>query len=130
MDVVAEGAAKRLRILVVDDNRDAADSMAMVLRAKGHEVVVAYDGSAGTSTAMAFQPDVALLDIGLPKVDGHDMARAIRERFGDSVLLVAITGLGQDDDRRRSSQAGFDHHFTKPVDLDTLERLVAAIARQ
>ena len=126
-DEVAAGIA---RVLIVDDNRDAADSMAMVLRARGHEVVVAYDGSAGTSTAMAFQPDVALLDIGLPKVDGHDMARAIRERFGDSVLLVAITGLGQDEDRRRSSQAGFDHHFTKPVDLETLERLVAGIARQ
>jgi len=125
-----EISADSARILVVDDNKDAADTMAMLLRAKGHEVCVAYDGVEGIGAASAFRPDIVLLDIGLPKLGGHDVAREIRERFGGSVLMVAITGLGQDEDRRRSMKAGFDHHFTKPLDPAVLDRLIAARARQ
>ena len=125
-----EVAAGSVRILVVDDNRDAADTMAMLLGAKGHEVRVAYDGVEGIEAAAAFTPDIVLLDIGLPKLDGHGVARALRERFGSSLLLIAVTGLGQEEDRRRSKSAGFDHHFTKPLDPAALDLLIAGFARQ
>lgn len=114
------------RILVVDDNRDAADTLGMFLRAKGHDVRIAYDGVEGVGAALAFKPQVVLLDIGLPKLFGYDVARELREKFGQSVLIVAITGYGQEEDRRRSKEAGIDYHFTKPIDLLELERLFAA----
>jgi CheY-like chemotaxis protein len=120
-----EVVAGSTRVLVVDDNRDSADTMAALLRAKGHEVRVAYDGVEGAGAATAFKPDVLLLDIGLPKLNGLDLAREIRGKLGHDVLLIAITGMGQDEDRRRSMEAGFDHHFTKPVDLAELDRLLA-----
>ena len=125
-----EITAGSARVLIVDDNQDAVDTMAMLLRAKGHEVRVAYDGAEGAGAAMAFKPDLVLLDIGLPKLDGHDVARQIRQRYGKSVLMIAITGLGQEEDRRRSKEAGFDHHFTKPVDLTALDRLIAGLRPQ
>ena len=112
------------RILVVDDNRDAADSLSMLLHARGHDVRVAYDGLEAVGAAIAFQPDVVLLDIGLPKLYGYDAARRIRELRGDGVLLVAITGWGQEEDRRRAREAGFDHHLTKPVDPEAISRLI------
>jgi DNA-binding response OmpR family regulator len=112
------------RVLVVDDNRDAADSLAMLLSAKGHEVRVAYDGLEAVGSAIAFDPDVILLDIGLPKLSGYDAAKRIRHARGDGVLLVAITGWGQEEDRRRAREAGFDYHLTKPVDPEAIAQLI------
>ena len=113
------------RILVVDDNKDAADSLALLLRSNQSEVRVAYDGLEAVDAAVAFQPDVVLLDIGLPKLYGYDVARRIRAARGAQVLLVAITGWGQEEDRRRAYEAGFDHHLTKPVKFEALIKLIA-----
>ncbi len=115
------------RVLVVDDNHDAADSLAHVLGACGHEVRVAYDGVDAVSESLAFEPDVVLLDLGLPRLDGRDVARRLRRLRGDSVLLIAVTGWGQEDDRRRTREAGFDHHLTKPVDHERLQALLARL---
>ena len=112
------------RILVVDDNEDAADSLATLLQVLGYQVRVAYDGPEAIEAADDFQPDAGLLDIGLPHLSGYDIARHIRSTRGGGVLLVAITGWGQAEDQRRAREAGFDHHFTKPADF---ERLVAII---
>jgi PAS domain S-box-containing protein len=117
------------RILVVDDNRDAAESLSMLLHVRGHDVRVAYDGLEAVGAAIAFQPDVVLLDIGLPKLYGYDAARRIRDARGDKVLLIAVTGWGQDEDRRRSKAAGFDHHLTKPVDPEAISRLIDAMPK-
>jgi DNA-binding response OmpR family regulator len=112
------------RVLVVDDNADAADSLATLLGVMGYEVRTAYDGPEAIEAADEFMPAVALLDIGLPKLSGYDIARHVRSRRGDGVLLVAITGWGQEDDRRRAREAGFDHHFTKPADFEVLLALI------
>ena len=122
-----KGAAPaRRRILVVDDNRDAADSLAMLLRMMGNEVHTAHDGLEAVGAAAAFQPDVVLLDIGLPKLNGYEAARRIREQAGGSdMVLIALTGWGQEEDRRRSKEAGFDHHLTKPVEFAALQKLLA-----
>ena len=117
------------RVLVVDDNRDAADSLCLLLATRGHEIHVAYDGLEAVGAAIAFDPDVVLLDIGLPKLDGHDAARRIRSARGSSVLLVAVTGWGQEEDRRRSREAGFDFHLTKPVDPEAVARLIDEAGR-
>jgi PAS domain S-box-containing protein len=119
----------RFRILVVDDHRDAANSMAMILRRiMGHDVRTAYDGLEAVQTAAAFQPNVVLLDIGLPKMNGYEVARQIREQPRDGkVALVALTGWGQEEDKRRSLEAGFDHHLTKPVGIAALEKLLTAL---
>lgn len=119
-----ESAQCAPRVLVVDDNADAADSLATLLGVMGYEVRTAYDGPEAIEAADAFQPSVALLDIGLPKLSGYDIARHVRERRGASVLLVAITGWGQEEDRRRAREAGFDHHFTKPADFGRLLELI------
>ena len=112
------------RILVVDDNADAADSLAMLLEVRGDEVRIAYDGLEALETEGAFKPQVVLLDIGMPKLSGYDVARRIRESRGSHVLIVAITGWGQEDDRSRARDAGFSHHFTKPVDFEMLLDLI------
>ena len=112
------------RVLVVDDNEDAADSLATLLDVMGYEVRVAYDGPEAIEAADAFRPEVGLLDIGLPQLSGYDIARHIRSTRGEEVLLVAITGWGQEDDRRRAREAGFDHHFTKPADFERLLELI------
>src|SRR6187200_2893621 len=114
----ATPAASSTRVLVVDDNEDAADSLATLLGVMGYEVRIAYDGPEAIAAADEFRPAVALLDIGLPKLSGYDIARHVRAQRGGEVLLVAITGWGQEDDRRRAREAGFDHHFTKPADFD------------
>jgi len=114
------------RVLVVDDNPDAADSLAMLLQALGNDVRVAYDGEEALDKALQFSPEIVLLDIGLPKMHGYDVARRIRDAQGRDVMLVAVTGWGQEDDRRRSREAGFDYHFTKPVDPEDLARLIGA----
>ena len=112
------------RVLVVDDNEDAADSLATLLGVMGYAVRVAYDGPEAITAADEFAPHAALLDIGLPKLSGYDIARHMRATRGTDVLLVAITGWGQEDDRRRAREAGFDHHFTKPADFDLLLALL------
>jgi DNA-binding response OmpR family regulator len=96
----------------------------MLLIARGHDVRVAYDGLEAVGAAVTFVPDVVLLDIGLPKLSGNDAARRIREALGDGVLLVAVTGWGQEEDRKRAREAGFDHHLTKPVDPQKIARLI------
>jgi CheY-like chemotaxis protein len=107
-----------LRILVVDDNRDAAASMTKILEIMGNCVHVAYDGAEAITSAAEFRPQVVLLDIGLPIVNGYEVARAIRrESWGRDMYLVAVTGWGQQEHRQRSEQAGFDQHLVKPVDL-------------
>jgi len=116
------------RILVADDNRDAAESMSTVLRLMGNEVRTVHDGLQAVEEAAAFRPDLVLLDIGMPRLNGYDAARRIRaERWGKSTLIVAMTGWGQDEDKRRASEAGFDRHFTKPVDPGDIEKLIAAL---
>lgn len=124
---VAEPAdVARRRILVVDDNRDSADSLAQVLQLRGHDVRTAYDGLAAVASAASFEPDLILLDIGLPELDGYEAARRIREqRGGDGLTLVALTGWGQETDRRQSADAGFDHHLVKPIEPAVLDRLLA-----
>jgi CheY-like chemotaxis protein len=119
--------ALSLRVLVVDDNRDAADSLGLLLRRAGADVEVAHDGRQALSSVERFRPSVVLLDIGMPGMDGYEVARRIREQPSLSdVMLIALTGWGQDDDRRRSMSAGFDHHLTKPAEMDTLRALLAS----
>jgi len=119
-------SGRRCRILVVDDNRDSADSLAMMLRMMGHEIDVAYDGLEAVQAAETLQPQVVLLDIGLPKMNGYEAARRIREQpWGKSMALIALTGWGQEEDKRRALESGFDHHLTKPVDAEDLEKLLA-----
>ena len=117
----------RCRILVVDDNEDSADSVAVLLRTMGNEVHVAHDGLEAVGAAAALQPDVVLMDIGLPKLSGFEAARRIREQPGGSdIVLIALTGWGQEEDRRRSKEAGFDYHLTKPIDFSVLQELLAS----
>jgi CheY-like chemotaxis protein len=122
------------RILVVDDNADAADSLALLLQVRGDDVRIAYDGPEALEAERAFHTAVVLLDIGMPGMSGYEVARRMREVRGAGVLIVAITGWGQDEDRARAREAGFDHHFTKPVDfemlLDLIDREVPRQARQ
>jgi PAS domain S-box-containing protein len=114
------------RVLVVDDNVDAAQTLALMLRALGHEVRTAHDGPAALREAELLRPEVVLLDIGLPRMDGYEVARRLRETEGlGQPLLVALTGYGQEEDRRRAAAAGFDVHLVKPADPQTVERLVA-----
>jgi PAS domain S-box-containing protein len=120
------GAAPQHRILVVDDNVDAAESLAMLLRMEGQDVRVAHDGPAALAAVEADPPDLVFLDIGMPVMNGYDVARRLRQRPGlEKLVLVAMTGWGQEEDRRRSQEAGFDHHLVKPVEPDALHRLLA-----
>jgi PAS domain S-box-containing protein len=119
--------SSRRRILVVDDNRDAADSLAKILRLKGNESLSAHDGHEAIRQAAEFRPEVILLDIGMPGLNGYDTARQIRAQpWGKNMLLVALTGWGQDEDRRRSQDAGFDEHVVKPINAAMLEKLLAS----
>jgi PAS domain S-box-containing protein len=121
------GAASSVgrRILVADDNEDSARMFATALRMLGHEVRMTHDGKATLEAADSFVPEMAILDIGMPKMNGYDVARELRARFGDRIALVAITGWGKEEDKRRALEAGFNHHLTKPVALDAVERLLA-----
>jgi CheY-like chemotaxis protein len=121
-------ASTRRRVVVADDNQDSLESMARVLLLLGHDVRTAADGVQCLALCNEFHPDVALLDIGMPRLNGYDAARAIRsEPWGASVMLVAMTGWGQDDDVRRARSAGFDHHLVKPVDHAKLGALLSAV---
>lgn len=117
-----------LRVLVVDDNRDAAFSLSMLLEIVGNTVATAHDGEAAVKVACEFRPDLVLLDIGLPKLNGYEAARAIRrEPWGRNVLLIAMTGWGQHEDMQKSAAAGFDHHLVKPVDPKALMKLLTEL---
>jgi CheY-like chemotaxis protein len=114
------------RILVVDDNRDAADSLQMLLQLIGHDVRVAYDGVQALDAFTAYRPGIVFLDIGLPKMNGYEVARTIRDQHpGREEMLVALTGWGQEEDQQRAAEAGFDHHIVKPVAYEQLTELLA-----
>ncbi len=124
--VPAPARGRQCRVLVVDDNVDAAESIAMLLRMAGHNVRAVYDGPEALNAAATFQPELILLDIGLPGMDGYEVARQLRSRTASrDTMLVAVTGYGQDEDFRRSREAGFDHHLVKPADPATLLSLFA-----
>jgi DNA-binding response OmpR family regulator len=119
---------RKFRLLIVDDLTDSADSLAMLLTMMGHEVHTAYDGEEALVAAEKFRPEVVLLDIGMPKLSGCDACRRIRRQpWGKGMHLVALTGWGQEDDRRRTEEAGFDRHMVKPVDLAELMELLASL---
>jgi len=116
------------RILVVDDNVDAGESTAIVLRLRGHEVATAYDGPSALDAVRAFNPGIVLLDIGLPGMSGYEVARHLRAQPKyQSLCLIAVTGYGQPRDRQQTQQAGFDHHLVKPVDQQTLAELLDTV---
>jgi len=116
------------RILVVDDNQDSADSLGLLLKLMGNDVRIAHDGLAAVDAAQEFEPRVVLLDIGLPMINGFEAAQKIRRLpGGDRVVLIALTGWGEPEDRERSKQAGFDHHLVKPLDPDVLTRLLTSL---
>jgi PAS domain S-box-containing protein len=118
--------APRHRVLVVEDNPDSAETLQVMLRVFGHDVEVAGDGAAAIDAYRRFMPTIALLDIGLPEMDGYELAVRLRSLCGDRrLLLIALTGYGRDEDRQRSAQAGFDHHLVKPVDPQVLEALIS-----
>jgi CheY-like chemotaxis protein len=119
-----------LRVLVVEDHADSADSLAMLLGLSGHAVQVAYDGLAALAAARSWPPDVVLLDIGLPGMDGWQVAERLHEQLAPKKpLLIAFTGYGQDTDRRRSEEAGIDLHLLKPVEPDQLLQLLSRFQR-
>ena len=114
-----------VHVLVADDNQDGAESLAMLLRISGFEVTVAHSGLAALDAVMQLRPKIAVLDIGMPGLNGYEVAQRIRRQaWGSRMTLIAVTGWGQEDDRRKSQAAGFDHHLTKPVDIKELEHLL------
>jgi CheY-like chemotaxis protein len=119
------------RVLVADDNEDSAETLGLLLQALGHEVRTVHDGQRAVEEAETFRPDVALLDIGMPGLDGYEAARLIRAAaWGRTVVLIALTGWGLDDDVRRAHDAGFDRHLLKPVDIAPLQEALAASVRR
>lgn len=113
------------RVLIADDNRDAAESLATLLRLDGHDVTVVHDGREALAAFSAVQPEVALLDIGMPELNGYEVARQVRQgSLGRAVTLIAVTGWGQDKDKVQALAAGFNHHFTKPIEADHLCELL------
>ncbi len=117
------------RVLVVDDNTDNAELLKILLEEEGHETFMAHDGVEGLAAAERLRPDVVLMDLGLPRIDGFDACRRIREQpWGKRILMIAITGWGQDVDRRKSQEAGFDHHLVKPVEASDISALMSGSA--
>jgi CheY-like chemotaxis protein len=130
-DAKQTAASPRRRLLVVDDNRDFTDTMAVLLEAIGHEVRTAYDGREVAAIVAEFKPQVVLLDIGLPGIDGYEVARRLRASPQYSgTVLIAVSGYGQQADRNRAQEAGFDHHLVKPVDPDKLAGLIESLAQE
>jgi len=118
--------SSRLRILVADDNHDNANSCALLLELSGHDVRIAYSGGAALEIAAEFRPQLALIDIRMPEMNGYELARRMRaEKWSKDAVLVAVTGLGYDADKREAASAGFDHHLAKPFGLDALKPLFA-----
>jgi len=123
----AAGPAGPLRVLIVEDNRDAAETLRDLLEFSGHTVAVAHSGLSGVEAAQQFQPHVVLCDLGLPEMDGYQVAAALRQSPATAnVRLIALTGYGQEEDRWRSAEAGFNLHLTKPINFAELERLLEA----
>ena len=121
----------RCKVLVADDNRDAAESLAMLLGIMGHEVRVAFDGTSALSMARTFRPDLAFLDIGMPRMTGYEVASCLRkESWSDDLMLVAATGWGDAEARRKSKEAGFDSHLTKPVGPEEVQTLLTRAAER
>ena len=119
------------RVLVVDDNQDAANSLAMLLKLQGYEVRVAFSGVASLEITKTFIPDAVFLDIGMPGMDGYEVARLMRQQPGmEKIVLAALTGWGQQEDRRRTAEAGFSHHLVKPLELKLLEGVLAELKRR
>ncbi len=117
-------------MLVVDDNRSAAEILSMILKMLGHDVRTAGGGEEAIRIAAAFRPNAILMDLGMPGMDGYEAARRIRrEPWGRDLVLVALTGWGQDDDKRRTRDAGFDHHLVKPAERAELRRILAQLER-
>ena len=127
----ATTADNRQRVLVVDDNRDSAQTLAMMLKIMGNDVRTAHDGLEAIEQAQDYQPDVLLLDLGMPKLNGYDVCRRIREQaWGAKLQIIALTGWGQAEDRQRTKDAGFDHHLVKPVDVTRLRELLDEAAQR
>jgi CheY-like chemotaxis protein len=121
---------KSFRILVVDDNHDSALSQAMMLSIMGHDTRTAHDGESAVAEAERFLPEVVLLDIGLPKLNGYEVAQRIRKQsWGASMFLIAVTGWGQEEDRQRSTEVGLNVHMVKPVEPAALEKILADLAQ-
>jgi CheY-like chemotaxis protein len=127
-DLMPNRSSRGARVLVVDDDPDSAESMARLLQHSGHEVDVALDGKTALQRARAKQPDVVLLDICMPGMDGYEVARQLRAMFQNKVQLVASTALGSEEDRKRCLEAGFDLHLVKPVDPTEVRNLVREVA--
>ncbi|HKP82754.1 MAG TPA: PAS domain S-box protein [Pyrinomonadaceae bacterium] len=126
-ETAVESSSER-RILIVDDNRDSADSLAMLLEITGNKTYLAHDGVEALEAAEKYRPEVVLLDIGLPRLDGHEVCRRIREKsWSKNIVIIALTGWGQEDDRRKSEEAGFNGHLVKPVDYDKLLELLSSL---
>ena len=131
LEVAAEPAGPTLRVLVVDDNVDAAESLGLLLEDAGHDVRSAYDGPNALEVAFEFRPNVVLLDIGLPKIDGYEVAKRLRQHPDLSgVVLVAMTGYGKETDKLRSHDAGFDHHLVKPADFGKVKEILATVSEK
>jgi CheY-like chemotaxis protein len=127
----AELAGGSLRIVVIDDNQDSADSLAMLLQMKGHDVRIAYHGKEGLDVVRHFPPELILLDLALPDMDGYSVLRTLRsQRLIGRAMVAAMTGFGQESDKERSAQAGFDAHLVKPVDFQALDRLLELVAKR
>jgi len=120
---------KSLRVLVVDDNVDSAKTIGMLLQASGHEIRIIHDGLAALDAALDFRPRVVLLDIGLPGLDGFEVAKRLRQHASlQNILLVAMTGYGQESDRQRSKEAGFDHHLVKPANFKQVLQILTTVS--
>ena len=129
-EVAAENPPTERRILIVDDNRDSADSLAMLLEITGNKTFMAHDGLEAIAAVEKHRPEVVLLDIGLPKLSGHDVCRRVREHpWGKDIVVIALTGWGQEEDRRKSEEAGFNGHLVKPVDYDELLELLSSLTK-
>jgi CheY-like chemotaxis protein/anti-sigma regulatory factor (Ser/Thr protein kinase) len=125
------GDSNGIRVLVVDDNVDSADSLSRVLEVMGYQTRVAHDGIEAIHAADDYRPRIVLLDLGLPKMNGLEVASALREKdWGKNILLIALSGWGQDEDRRKTGKAGFDFHFVKPVNIDALTDIMTSKAPQ
>ena len=124
------GTFPNCRVLVVDDNHDAGDMLGMLLTSLHATVRTVHSGPEALATIDEFDPDAVLLDIGMPFMDGYEVARRIRARRGRSVRLIALTGWGQEDDVRRAERAGFDHHLVKPPDLEKLGKLLSGLVAE
>jgi DNA-binding response OmpR family regulator len=122
------GDCGRLRVLVVDDDRDAADSLATLVELWGHDARIRYDAASAFEGACSYRPHVVLLDIGLPKIDGHQLAREIRQHAGKEAILIAVTGYADEAHRSRCESA-FDHYLVKPAPLEEVERLLAIVKK-